>query len=159
MQASEEIFELIRDERGGVANIHRAFDQFPQGVSAHYFFYRQILLADNLPLDRKEREFLAVKTSEANQCPYCIGHHTAAFESIDTGSIRNQRLVALEKLAYTLTREPWKSGLIKDLFLSSGFTSAQWQHAVMIVSYFNFANRCAHAMSLELEDNFKDSCR
>jgi len=38
-------------------------------------------------------------------------------------------------------------------------TDAEFEHAVMVVSYFNLANRCAHAMGLELEANFEKTCR
>lgn len=154
-----EIFHTIAEERGGVAAIHTAFNEFPAGVSAHYEFYKRIVLADDLPLCRAERELLALKTSEANECPYCIGHHRAAFENTKTSSLSPERALALESLARTLTKEPWKASALKSTFLSGGFNEDEWQHAIMIVAYFNFANRCAHAMNLSLEENFEPTCK
>ncbi|MCJ8345379.1 carboxymuconolactone decarboxylase family protein [bacterium] len=154
------IFERIRNERGGVANIHSAFNDFPIGVEAHYNFYHEILLRDDLPLSRIDREFLAVATSQSNLCPYCISHHQSA---LDTHSkeeeIPSEQENLLREFAISLTKEPWKSKLYYKKFLESGYTKAQFQHATMIVSYFNLANRCAHALDLELEETFEETCK
>ena len=158
-QHALDIFETIRRERNGVAEIHAAFSDFPIGVAAHYDFYKKLILDEDLPLPRIEREFLAFKTSESNDCPYCIGHHRAAFDNSSSREMDQSRSVLLELLASNLTKEPWKAHLIAPKFLEAGFTRAEWQHAVMIVSYFNFANRCAHAMNLHLEENFESTCK
>ena len=154
----DEIFQMIRRERNGVASIHSAFKDFPQGVAAHYQLYKQIVLMDDLPLPRAEREFLAVKTSEANMCPYCIGHHQSALDNLASAPTDLNRANALNFLAETLTKAMWKTSPLKRTFLDAGFTEAEWQHAVMIVAYFNFANRCVHAMGLELEEDFETTC-
>lgn len=158
-QHEPSIFETIRRERNGLATIHTAFSDFPVGVAAHYEFYKTLILAEDLPLSRNEREFLAFKTSESNECPYCIGHHRAAFDNASSNEMSEARTRLLDRLASTLTREPWKAHLFAESFLDAGFTRAEWQHAVMIVSYFNFANRCAHAMNLRLEENFESTCK
>ncbi|MGE0525600.1 MAG: carboxymuconolactone decarboxylase family protein [Bdellovibrionales bacterium] len=154
----DEIFQTIHKERNGVASIHTAFKDFPEGVAAHYQLYKQIVLVDDLPLPRVEREFLAVKTSEANKCPYCVGHHQSALDNFATALINPNRANTLQTLAETLTKTMWKASLLRTSFLESGFTEAEWQHAIMIVAYFNFANRCVHAMGLELEENFQATC-
>ncbi|MGE3975933.1 MAG: carboxymuconolactone decarboxylase family protein [Bdellovibrionales bacterium] len=153
------IFGLIHKERGGVAKIHSAFELFPQGILAHYTFYKQIILADKLPLNRFEREYLAVQTSKANRCPYCIGHHEAALKNSDLTQVSTVRQKAMDQLSEVLTREPWKANPIHKVFLEAGFTEPQWQHAVMVVAYFNFVNRCAHAMGLEIEENYEETCK
>lgn len=154
----EEIFALIQNERGGLASIHTAFKDFPEGVLAHYLFYKSIILKEDLPLKRAEREYLAYKTSEYNQCPYCIGHHKTAFDNFKKEKLDEKRLVLLEELAQKLTKEPWKANGMKKKFLTEGFLEAEWQHAIMVVSYFNFANRCAHGMDLEIEVDFEKTC-
>lgn len=155
---ADEIFQMIDRERNGVASIHTSFKDFPQGVAAHYQLYKQIVLVDGLPLPRTEREFLAVKTSEANKCPYCIGHHQSALDNFAATVTDPNRASALQTLAETLTKTMWRASSLKESFLAAGFTEAEWQHAVMIVAYFNFANRCVHAMGLELEENFQTTC-
>lgn len=153
-----EILGQIKAERGGLASIHLAFSDFPDGIKAHFEFYKALMIDDDLPLSRSEREFLAVTTSKANQCPYCITHHEEALKANLT-SIPPGKAQALVDLAETLTTSPWRSGAVRRTFLDSGFNSSQWQHAVMVVSYFNFANRCAHAMELEVEPDFEKTCR
>ena len=38
------------------------------------------MLTEDLPLNRTMCEFLAVETSEANQCSYCTNHHKVALD-------------------------------------------------------------------------------
>lgn len=158
MESKNRIFETIQNERGDVANIYRAFSNFPEGIQAHYDFYKNIVLAPDLPLPRSEREFLAVCTSQANQCPYCISHHGEALKNFEAPSKSESRFDLLKRLATVLTQEPWKAGSLRNAFLAGGFSDSQWEHAVMVVSYFNLANRCAHAMNVELEKDFEKSC-
>ncbi|PIU01036.1 MAG: hypothetical protein COT74_00595 [Bdellovibrionales bacterium CG10_big_fil_rev_8_21_14_0_10_45_34] len=154
----DDIFEKIKSERGGLASIHLAFSEFTQGVAAHYDFYKSIMLNEGLPLGRSDREFLAVETSRLNQCPYCVAHHAEALKHSGSEPAGG-KLEILKALAHTMTLEPWKSSPLFTQFIAQGFSQAQWQHAVMVVSYFNFVNRCAHAMNLEIEPDFKDTCR
>lgn len=157
-----EILNVISAERGGIAEIHTAFKDFPQGLWAHYQFYKQIMLAEPLPLSRIEREYLAMEVSLANTCPYCIAHHTEAYKEAAKnfgGEIADVKKAALLEAAKTLTLKSYASASVAAKFLSAGFSAAQWQHAVMVVSYFNFANRCAHAMGLQVETNFEETCK
>jgi AhpD family alkylhydroperoxidase len=156
--ALDSILQTIQRERGGVASIHSSFSEFPEGIEAHYQMYRALVLQDGLPLPRHEIELLATATSEANVCPYCITHHSEALKNLNA-TIPPAREALLRKLALILTTNPWKSSLLQDEFLSGGFTKAEWQHAVMVVSYFNFANRCVHALGLQVETNFAETCR
>ncbi len=158
MNLDNEIFKVIKGERGGVANIHSAFSDFLQGVEAHYQFYQKIMLASDLPLSRSDREQLAWLTSQSNQCPYCIHHHQEAYKNTLDESVDAKKNQVLEELAQTLTKEPWKASQLKAEFCSLGFSEAEWQHAVMVVSYFNLANRCAFAMDLDLEEGFEKTC-
>lgn len=151
------IFEKIKKERGGVANIHTAFSKFPIGISAHYDFYKSLILNDDLPLGRAEREFIAYRISEENNCSYCINHHKAAFRTTKIGLDESIQVV-LSDFSRVISKEPWKSSLFNEVFLNNGYTEAQFQHAVMVASYFNFVNRCAFAMGLELEEDFEKMC-
>lgn len=152
-----DIYKQIEAERGGLASIHTSFSEFPEGIQAHYDFYKWIMLKEGLPLERADREFLAVVVSTANVCPYCIGHHSEALKNTQF-QVDKTKSKALELLAEVLTKTPWKASTLHDNFLSAGFTEAQWQHAIMVVSYFNFVNRCVHARGLDLETNFESTC-
>ena len=68
----KEVYSLIEAERGGLAAIHTSFSAFPEGIMAHYQFYKSIMLNDGLPLERADREHLAVEVSKANACPQTL---------------------------------------------------------------------------------------
>ncbi|MBT3584118.1 MAG: hypothetical protein HN509_04370 [Halobacteriovoraceae bacterium] len=154
---AEEITKKINSERGGLANIHKSYLSFPVGMEAHFEFYKKIMLNVDLPLTRDEREWLAVETSRANKCPYCIGHHEKALENY-SGELSEERKELLSTVAQTLTSEPWKAAVLKEKFLKQ-FEASAWAHALMVVGYFNMANRIAFGMDLELEDDFYKSCQ
>jgi len=48
----DDIYKLIQGERGGLAQIHTSFSEFPEGILAHYHFYKSIMLKEELPLSR-----------------------------------------------------------------------------------------------------------
>lgn len=153
-----EIFKKIEKERGMVARIYSDFSLFPESVEAHYGLNKALMLSDSSPLPRHEREFLAYTTSDLNNCTYCARHHQKAYENVKD-EINPDREQLLFKLAYDLTIKPNKSvDYLKELFQAQGFTDDQWQHAVNIVAYFNFTNRLAVGMNMELEEGFEKSC-
>jgi len=153
------IFLKIEQERGIVARIYSDFSAFPESVEAHFELNKALILAENAPLTRKEREFLAYETSSYNKNVYCATHHKKAYENFKVNNDESQeRFELLSKLANILTTRPEKSALLKPQFLSNGFTEAEWQHAVNIVAYFNYTNRLAFAMNITLEADYEDSC-
>lgn len=158
----KDILSKIAKERGGVANIHKSFEYFPEGMNAHYEFYKAIMLKENLPLNRLEREFLAVETSKHNECEYCIKHHEEALEQISIQKkfdlLDSTTKEIFSELALVLTKTPWKASLMQAKFKNKEISLEKYQHAVMIVSYFNFSNRCAFALDVKLEANFQSTC-
>lgn len=158
-----DIFDKIKKERGGVAKIHSAFKDFPIGVEAHYEFYREILLREDLPLPRIDREYLAVKTSQANACEYCISHHSIALENHEkeTGmQINREKRLFYDELAKNMTREPYKTRnmALKEMASKAGLSNTQFSHALFVVGYFNMVNRLALTMNIELEEDFTQTC-
>lgn len=156
------IWEKIKAERGGVAQIHEVFRDYLDGVEAHYDFYKRVVICKDSErtLGRLEREFLAYRVSEYNQCPYCYTHHKSAFENIKVVSQKNigpEKLELLDQLAKSLTLTPWKTAQLKKRFIAL-FSEIKWKHAVMVAGYFNMANRLAFAMDIELEENFAQTC-
>lgn len=153
-----ELFNKISETRGDVANIHKEYRDYPQGVLSHFNFYENVILKNNGPLSRAHIEYLAFKTSQANECPYCINHHKEAFKN-QAFEITQAEMDILTEFALLLTREPWKANGMKRRFLSVGFTNSQFAHAIFVVSYFNMANRLAFGMNLELEESFQKTCK
>lgn len=136
-------------------NMYSELSSYPMGVTAHREISHSLMSAEG-PLPRDEREWLAMETAIANENPYCYRHHLSAFEKCGG----NQRLVTrrmelLKKLASVLSKSYWKAKPLQEEFIVEGFTEAEWQHAVMIVSFVNFSSRCAHALDVELEADYR----
>lgn len=74
------IFKKIEEERGMVARIYSDFSCFPESVEAHFSLNKAIMLAEEAPLPREERELLAYVTSQQNRNMYCENHHKKDFE-------------------------------------------------------------------------------
>ena len=61
---------------------------------------------------------------------------------------------ALHDFAEKLTREPWT--VTKDdveALRGHGFTDVQLSDAVQVISYFNYVNRIADGLGVDLEDD------
>ena len=154
-----DIFSKIEKERGMVARIYSDFNAYPESVAAHFELNKALILSDSAPLPRFEREFLAYETSTYNGNDYCATHHKKAYENLIKVSNRSQgRMDHLSKLAYILTNRPMDAAGFKSQFISAGFIEAEWQHAVNVIAYFNYTNRLAFAMAMELEPEYKKSC-
>jgi len=58
---------------------------------------------------------------------------------------RSERKEKLERFSKILTKEPWKAHVEFLKLIHEGFSHPEALHATMVVSYFNFVNRCVHA--------------
>lgn len=155
-----ELFDEIRKARGGVANIYNDFREVSEITLAHFRLNKQMLLEETAPLSRIEREILAVETSRANKCEYCLFHHQEALNNhLKSNKISDEKYEVLKKLAEGLSLNPSKAYLLKGDFQKFGYSEAQWQHAVNIVSYFNYTNRLALAVEMKLEAGYENTCR
>src|SRR3989338_7517652 len=94
----DDVFGTIRRERGGVPNLFAEFDAYPEGVKAHFEFYRQLMLAPG-PLAREERERIVLEASLANECPYSFRHASQALEFLREAKGETQPTPRQELLA------------------------------------------------------------
>ena len=154
----ELLFDKIRLKRNEVASIHREFSPFPEGIEAHFDFYEKVILAENLPLSRSEREYLAILSSEENSCQYCIEHHKEALIKYHL-DLEEKRISFYKQLVAILSKEPWKGTVLKRRASEVGLSDAEYAHAVMVVGYFNMANRLVFGLDIQLEDDFKKTCQ
>lgn len=156
---TKDIFKKIEEERGGLAQIHSVFLEFPQAAKAHHDFYKSMLLDEDLPLTRLQREALAYFTSESNVCTYCVGHHKAAYaQQMKDGCLKDETVRLFAQLAECLSKGSTAVHALEAEFTNAGFTRAQWLHSIVVVSYFNMANRIAFATQIELEEDFEKTC-
>jgi uncharacterized peroxidase-related enzyme len=114
------------------------------------------------PLKRYQREMLAVIVSAANQCPYCIAHHTEALLFYWKDADRAARLLsdrenagldaadlALCQYAEDLSLRPGESANrdIENL-RAQGLDDRAILDTAQIIAYFNFVNRLVLGLGL-----------
>jgi len=162
---TKEIYDRIMRERGHLANIFIAQGLDPKVLEQHLDLY-EILMIDPGPLSREEREMIAVIVSAANRSAYGAVHHSEALATVDkdpealyklikdfTSKKESKREKAL--LAYgaklTLAPKDVTSEDIKDL-KDAGLTDEEILRANLIAGYFNFSNRIALGLGVELEE-------
>mmetsp|Transcript_2778 Transcript_2778/g.7185 ORF Transcript_2778/g.7185 Transcript_2778/m.7185 type:complete len:199 (-) Transcript_2778:443-1039(-) len=135
---------------------------FGRGVTAHLDFYREMMHGDHLPLSLRDRHALALEASRATGCTFCAQHHEEILDQDvpdetetddDCDDDNEDKAALLAELASVLSRDPTAAVGFRERFRSAGFTAAQFQHAIFVVSYCNFASRCALAMELVAEDD------
>jgi uncharacterized peroxidase-related enzyme len=155
-----------------VWNIVSIMSLNPQTMQDSMRFYKTIMFSES-PLSRKQREMLAMVVSSVNHCTYWIRAHandlrvevaeeTANPVEADTFvtkvakdwktaglSSGDQALCAFaEKL--TLTPDAMLKDDIKQLE-DLGFTHTAVHDAVQVIGYFNYINRVAEALHVDLE--------
>ncbi len=161
---TKEIYDRIMKERGHLANIFVAQGLEPEVLEHHLDLY-EILMLGQGPLSREEREMIAVIVSAANKSAYGAIHHSEALESVDKDPSALDRLLkelaskresprekALLAYAAKLTISPKDicDDDIADL-KDAGLTDEEILRANLIASYFNFSNRIALGLGVELE--------
>jgi uncharacterized peroxidase-related enzyme len=163
----KKIYDEIIQKRGKLAEIHEIHSLNPQSMLDHINLYLTLMFKKS-PLSRAQREMIAVVVSEANQCEYCQEHHGEALKSLWKDEEKVQLLredyekVDLDPkdkllcdLGYTLTLFPASqevTNLIEKM-KSSDFSDREILDATLVISYFNFVNRIALGLGLEVESD------
>jgi len=161
-----QIYDEVQRSRGRISNILSVESLNPKGLKAHLDLYMTLQFGKS-PLSRREREIVAIVVSKANDCGYCVTHHAEALDKYvkdpkwmrrmveDPASVdlsdREQALVAF---ARGLTLEPAKGRkeAVEGL-RAAGFDDVGIVHATEVVAYFNFVNRLASGLGVELEQD------
>ena len=159
-----ELYDEIQRNRGRVSNILRVSSLEPKSMRAHLDLYMATVFGKG-GLSRKEAEVIAVAVSGANGDPYCTTHHKEALArySKDNGFVDavakdpakatlSPREKALVDYALNLTLHPAK-GVQKhvEAMRKSGMKDEEILQAAQIVGYFNYANRLAIGLGVEME--------
>ncbi len=162
---TKKVYDKIMSERGHLANIFLAQGIDPEVLEQHLGLYQSVMLGPG-PLSREEREMIAVIVSAANQSAYGAIHHSEALESVDKDPAALSKLLkefmakresTREKalLAYaaklTISPKDITRNDIKDL-RDAGLSDEEILRANLIASYFNFSNRIALGLGVELEE-------
>jgi uncharacterized peroxidase-related enzyme len=103
-------------------------------------------------LGRRERELLAVATSEANGAAYSTGAHAALLQRFGGGPDGSERDRALVAFARRLTLAPREGGdAVGDLH--EHLSAEEVHDAIAVVSLLNLANRSALATGIGPDDD------
>jgi len=161
---TKKVYDRILKERRHLANIFLAQGLEPEVLEHHLDMYVDLMISPG-PLSREEREMIAVVVSAANRSAYGAIHHSEALETVDQdpGALYNilkefttkkesPREKALLAYAAKLTLSPKDvtKDDIKDM-MDVGLTDEEILRTNLIASYFNFSNRIALGLGVELE--------
>jgi uncharacterized peroxidase-related enzyme len=157
------VYERIKGARGKLSTIMQVQSLNAKAMAAHLDLY-VTLLFDRSGLTRVERELIAVVVSAANGCDYCVSHHAAALLAYwkDEARVRaaihdytavelSPREHAMADYAAALTRDPGSvSEEHVEAMRAQGLTAAEILNVNMIDAYFNFVNRIAEGLGVDL---------
>lgn len=161
----KETYDKIISERGRLSNVLSVQSLDPEAMLAHLYFYLTIMFGEST-LKRCQREMIAVAVSTANNCEYCIYHHSAALNIFWRSEERIRLFIKdpeaadlpmkeqlMTKYAIALTKDPHivdKEKFTQKL-QDAGLEDKTILELTQIISYFNFVNRMVLALGVELE--------
>lgn len=150
-------------EDGKVANILKVHSLHPSALDAHLKLYKTIMYGES-GLSRKQRETIATLVSQANSCDYWVAHHGTSLRVETNREFVDQLLENTNELldikdrcmityALKLTKTPNQVGL-KDVeaLYALGFSQRDVFDINQVTSYFNYVNRIASGLGVELEE-------
>jgi uncharacterized peroxidase-related enzyme len=158
-----EMYAKLLEQRGKVANILKVQSLNPQAMDNHLDLYMTLMFGKS-GLSRCEREAVAVVVSANNECEYCVNHHTEALRhyiddedtlamlaTADGLETLEPRLSNIVRHAEKLTSAP---GAMTESDLGElravGLTDRDILDLTLIVGYFNFVNRIAMGLGVQL---------
>lgn len=160
-------YKKYGDPFEGVDNILKIHSLNPELLWKHYDYYKVLMTGDS-GLSRMQREMIAIVVSAANDCAYCLAHHrhnlhqltksdslcekvATDYRSADVG----EKDIAMMTFADRLTRRPgeMRRGDVRKL-RDAGFRDREILDIVQVTAYFNFVNRMASGLGVELEPRF-----
>lgn len=149
------MYGKLLESRGKVANILKVHSLDPGALETHLNLYMHIMFSKT-PLNRREREAIAVAVSAENKCDYCVAHHLEALQRYERDEAKQQaiikgehdvldgRLASMLTYARRLTASPHTS---REEYLQSmrdtGLTDEDILRTTLVTAYFNFVNRIA----------------
>jgi uncharacterized peroxidase-related enzyme len=162
-----EAYDKIISKRGKLAEVHKIQSLNPATILTHVELYMSIMFGQS-PLNRAQREMIAVVVSSANGCQYCQQHHGTALNNYWKNEHKVMQLrrdfekIALSpqdmllcKFANRLTLDPQFSRdekIINEL-RKAGLSDREILDATLVIAYFNFVNRIVMGLGVEMESD------
>ena len=141
-------YAAAREREGRVMAILRAMGPRAEVVDA-FVALAEAVLYGPAALSRRERELLAVATSQANRAAYSEAVHAQLLRRLGGPAVteRDQALVAF---ARTLTLTPAEDAVTP---LRGHLSDAEVHDAIAVVALLNLANRAALATGVSAADD------
>ncbi len=165
-----ELYDGLKKQRGKISNIMKVHSLNPNALAAHLDLYMSIMFRDR-KISREECELIAVIVSASNGCKYCVEHHSEALNHYWKDNQRIDELImkqhempslterekSLVRYARKLTENP-NSIENKDIeeFRDNGLSESEILNVNLITSYFNFVNRIALGLGVEVTKEEKE---
>jgi uncharacterized peroxidase-related enzyme len=144
-------YAAAREREGRVMAILRAMGARAEVVRA-FLGLADAALYGPAALGRRERELLALATSQANGADYSAEAHAALLERLGGGPHGGARDEALVGFARRLTLAPGEAGDAVTA-LRAHLSIAEVYDAIAVVGLLNFANRAALATGITADDD------
>lgn len=158
----QEMYADLVKKRGKVSNILKVHSLNPEALGNHLDLYMTLMFGKS-GLSRLEREAIGVVVSAANDCAYCVNHHTEALRRYLDDEETLDPLMTADGLE---TLEPRLSNIVRhaDKLTSApsamtesdlgelravGLSDRDILDLTLIVGYFNFVNRIAMGLGVE----------
>ena len=153
---------------GRVFNILKIMSQSPAALKESMRLYLAIMHGES-ELSRAQREMIATVVSQVNHCKYWIEAHGNDFrDEVDNKELATQlkkdwkkadisaKDKALCAWAEKLTLSPGDMQKLDiDTLTGIGFSEDAISDAAQVVSYFNYINRIAEGLGVDLENEMK----
>ena len=159
---------VCEEKLGMVPNVIKAFTLRPEKLRTFIAKYNELMLSDESPLTRLEREMIAVVVSSHNHCVYCITSHSQAVREFSDDPIlgdilvtnyREAKLTDRQRImldyAWKMTAKPAETGEEdrQDLF-DAGFTAEEIFDITDVIAYFNYTNRMTHGLGMQPNEEY-----
>ena len=156
---SQEIFTSIKAKVGKLPNLYAAMGVSDKLLGGYLAFSETLKSGE---FSGKEYEAIALATSQANNCEYCISAHTTLGKMLgvsesETVELRQNsstdaKLDALVNLASEMTnKQGHPSTLNINAFLNVGYSKAAFAELIAIVTIITLTNYIYHNGNFEID--------
>ncbi|MCP3904170.1 MAG: peroxidase-related enzyme [Planctomycetes bacterium] len=160
-----ELYRRVANRDGTVDSVMTVHALNPESLRTHFEMYLAAMHRPS-PLDRAERELVAVVASRLNGCAYCLRHHLAglkrllpeerhaAADDLATGRVARltDREAALVAYATKLTTNPHDMDADDvERLRAAGLDDRAILDLAQVVSYFAYVNRMVRGLGVDLE--------
>ena len=164
----KEFYRKYGGSKNKVDNIIRIHSKNPLSMKHHFELYAHLMRGPS-PLTRIQREMIAIVVSACNDCFYWINHHGAGLrklvddEDLPKALVKNYKVAILSRqdramldYAAKLTVTPADVEERDVVHLKElGFDDTGVLDICQVTAYYNYVNRLADGLGVELEQEWK----